>query len=364
MGLENSAEVIPVGAFVRGVPRERRPVREPASGSSVLDFGKDNIRLDYQFAISVDYFTGKFRFSSHDLAFDFLDRIFAYSNDCWVKTGRPFVVGCDRYETGFLAADSGSGGISFSSSDKDDFTAVYLILPGSYWRVVPDQFEILCLLRSLPGHSTRIDIALDDLGRRLSIEDLYSHCQAGNFALVDSYEFDSSGALGTGLPVPTLYLGSKSSPKRLCIYDCLPVHGFEAIRWELRLRAKYADHLLDSVRGVNSDKFFSEAAAYVLGAVDFVDRSSSDRLGRCERFPWWLDFWGAVGTAKRISLAPPECSLERSLAWLEYSVAPTLAMINKAFGEDGFQRWLSGAIATAKLSAKQLAVVQKYREVL
>ncbi len=195
--------------------------------------------------------------------------------------------------------------------------------------------------------ATRIDLKLRDYARRKTPLDLFGECNLGNVARKVKCEIAASGNIGEDLTY-TLYLGSRQSEQFLRIYDSLPVHGLNAIDWELQSRDEKADAIFKSLIGISDsdlddvgDLIGAYIASTVLGSVEFIDRKPKVRLSRQPRQDWWQEFINEAGGQIRHSVARPSRTVERVFNWLEKQVVTMMSALQEGMGRADFQKWLT-----------------------
>jgi hypothetical protein len=158
----------------------------------------------------------------------------------------------------------------------------------------------------------------------------------------------------------TLYIGRPSSERRLRIYD---KRG--PTRIELQTKAKYADGVAQALFERRDDE--RGQAEFVIGCLrEFCDFGVQDGIHGVrdvDLLPWWREF---IGSADRIGQLVIDrrqhVSVDRTLAWIDRAVAPSLAMAIQCYGDAG-RRLLDAEIehATPRLSAKHKAAIKEFR---
>lgn len=226
----------------------------------------------------------------------------------------------------------------------------WFCIPGSLFHLVNlrDGWRCLLGLGSKYGFkATRIDLKLRDYARRKTPLELFVECQRGNVARKKKCEVAASGDIGLDLTY-TLYLGSRQSEEFLRIYDSLPVHGLDAIDWELQSRDEKADAIFKSLIGI-AEADFDEIgdliggyiASTVVGSVEFIDRKPNVRLSRQPRQEWWKELIEEAGGQIRHSIARPSRTVEKVFNWMEKQVVTMMSALREGMGRVDFQRWLS-----------------------
>lgn len=200
---------------------------------------------------------------------------------------------------------------------------------------------------------TRIDVAWDDMARRITPAAIAGDVEQGNFTGFRVFEHRRPQRLGPGGAVAegdTLSFGRRGrdgSGQYLRIYDKALESGGEnpAIRWEVEFSGDRAATVFAGLAFVvDVAELGARLGALVGGAISFVDRSSGD--GHLERLPllaWWADILQVLGRV-RVRAGRLKVSLERVRAWLEKQVSASLAVCREAYGG----AWLGEVLATGE----------------
>lgn len=243
-----------------------------------------------------------------------------------------------------------SEGIILCSNSLDNGLEEYRIsIPGIPLGKIPASKLLLFGRWLLQGGArcTRFDWAVDDYNKYLSLDTISKALSDGNYARFASYKDVRSGARNLDAVGRTLYLGSMKSDRLIRIYDKeVESHGaVKSIRYEIQTRDELAhsyfcaycshDDAASAARSLSSS---------AIAAVDFVDRSQSSRLDRCERLDWWAAFVALVDEGIRIRSEKRSETLTRKKQWVERQVIGTLAIIKKCIGVTAFSSWLNGLI--------------------
>ncbi len=239
--------------------------------------------------------------------------------------------------------------IGYNRLDSGGIHAWFCI-PGTLFHLVNLRDGWRCLLglgNKYGFKATRIDLKLRDYARRKTPLELFGECQRGNVARKKKCEIAASGNIGEEL-IYTLYLGSRQSEEFLRIYDSLPVHGLDAIDWELQSRDEKADAIFRSlIKIIDAD--FEEIgdliatyiASTVLGSVEFIDRKPDVRLSRQPRQEWWKEFIEEAGGQIRHSIARSSRTVEKVFTWLEKQVVTMMSALQQGMGKVDFRKWLN-----------------------
>ena len=214
----------------------------------------------------------------------------------------------------------------------------------------------------------RIDLTADDYSRKMLPDYIRDANQAGNFSGYRKGKFkyitdDNGDCFTAGW---TIYLGSRQSDRFVRYYNAKPLHGIDAFRYEVEFKNDLANtvahHLVHSVAKDNakySSSMISKIkvdtvlakniSSLIVGGLDFIDKSSGDRYCRREFLPFWADFVSRMG-GERLKLSPPKIkpTMERAIAWLERSVAGTLAMVSEYVGAANVMSYIRSLSAAGR----------------
>ena len=329
-----------------------------------------------RFTSRLHWLQGTFNYSDYYCLQIFVEKLESIFNDTFEWDCGPFTRGL-RYQ------DSAKSfyGIILSWIRPTSFKPGYawISIPGSSLdRLLNQEGDptLICLLfhlltTGIPGSNddhkilwgwktTRLDTALDDFEKKIRPIDLLAIAKEGNFSgfrhqpivcsrspkwIPPSYSSQSSlscDANGNVLEATTVYFGSPESDKRLYIYDkFLESEGaIDSVRWEARWSDDYAHERFNKICTCFFDSsdftsFPNLIASMTLGAIDFIDRSSADRVSRCKRLPFWQEFVDYLGRVK-VAVPPVFQTIERTVEWIEHQVETSFAILEKVAGFENF----------------------------
>lgn len=266
-------------------------------------------------------------------------------------------------------------GIKFAWSILEDGSLEYFLsIPGSVCESVPVR-TLWAMLRSLVSanyfHCTRLDVALDDYDRSVSMQQVNDAAISNHFARFRSFRVITSGSLDSASVGQTIYFGSSQSDKMLRIYDKFVESGGKqnCIRWELQLRRESSHTFLSRwlyVQGSSNEQIdeFAQLSpsllgGLVIGSIEFVYRTSEE-LSRCKKLDWWEEFQNKIGSSYRISIPKKITTLEDKVHWVFAQLAPTFAIFKKSFGVDSFYQLIESLIldGTSRLKEHHLALIR------
>jgi len=276
--------------------------------------------------------------------------------------------------------------------ENDDLGSLRFTLSGGLLErcEVPDTVRLIHRLIHIHGAKiNRIDLTVDDYSRAMLPEYIREANKVGNYSGYRKKNFqyitdDNGDCYSAGW---TIYLGSRTSDKFVRYYNAKIKHGIDAFRYEVEYKGEIANVIANAIANTiakDNAKYNSSMIAknkvnetlssmiceLIIGNTAFIDRTSADRLSRSAPLPFWHDFVTRMG-GKGLKLSPPTIkpTMERAIAWLERSVAGTLAMVSEYVGADkiayirslaaaGRQRM--GARHTSMLQAAKLEPTREY----
>ena len=205
----------------------------------------------------------------------------------------------------------------------------------------------------------RLDVAFDDYDGLLDMDKIERYLRRTNLVVTrwESFERTSSSKIrGQSEEEPedggeTIYLGSRLSNSFARIYDKLKevkaklnrkarraVAKEDAlpprwIRFELELKRQHAQAVADGM--LDAEDVTTYVLGVLRGKIDFKATSGDKRIRRRAAVRWWQQFTDSCA-AIPIRVPRPALTLERIRAWLDRSVAQSLAVVwLAAGGEEG-----------------------------
>lgn len=215
--------------------------------------------------------------------------------------------------------------------------------------------QLINLIEDWGGKVKRLDLAFDDYGGLLDVDEMYRKISAGElstrFRSVTRIMGSTVGKQEKG--GDTVNLGRRGSESFVRIYDKyaeqlskgkkLPAGAETWVRVELELKGDKAAAVAKILGGsalLSGTTAAQEAANLLYGLLDFKEVGDSDtNKSRWRTSPWWLLFIQATGKTK-LSLPKRTKSIERSKSWVSSQVSATLAMIILSEADDnGVPGW-------------------------
>ena len=348
--------------------------------SSDTGFTAQNVSIGYNpvflpespVEAQIDYITGTIRLPSYDALTAMVAWLEGVCDDAWIFEPGVSITSGQRWDNSAL---SGAGGrIGWSVADGQTEYYCWFSLPGGCLTKRIGLLDSWILLRGLVARGfkfTRLDLKIRDYSKTVTPELCLEAAQVNN--VTGFNPFSQSGLevcqnYQNGVPHTTVYMGSKDSDSRTCVYNALIKHGIDATDFEHRLKdekAVEAARILSKL-DLNSDvqTVVLTVASLTMGQIDFIDRVNNEgRADRAERLPWWQSLMGFVGDRFRVTVPKLKPTIERSIAWVQKQVAQTLATIKTALGPVKFNQLLTELIAKGKqnISSQQRLSIIDYQ---
>jgi len=198
---------------------------------------------------------------------------------------------------------------------------------------------------------TRLDIAVDDFHGYFKIPKLISHLKKGH--VTSKFKMSrqiSNIIIKTGEEIGfTLYFGRPTSDIQIRFYEknieqemkgnIVPESANIWNRTEIQARDMRAQILTEYI--ADGEKPLGEIVTGTLkNYINFRHayfkngkKTTDENKSRWDSAPFWLDFLGDVEKLK-LTLRPPDISIEKKFKWIDYGVKKTIAMLAVAFPND------------------------------
>lgn len=312
--------------------------------------------------LGIDYLTFVFPIPDESLVRDILDSCalnFISSTEYHWDQGR-FI---GRQFANWASSPHGMIATWNLPGQNDDPGSLRLCLSGKCLQriSVPHLIPIMRRWLSLLGAKcNRIDLKADDYSRSMLPQDLIDAYQVGNYSgfRFAHYQSDLSGSVyDSGW---TLYLGRRTSDRFTRYYNAKPLHDIDAFRWETEYKNEIANVIANAIAKCDDDEILSNMISGLLaGNIAFISRDATTRASRCEPLRFWSEWLTKFAEPIRFGVAKIELTIERSIAWVEKSVAATLAMISHYTGADklDYFKYLV-KIGREKMGAKHYAILE------
>jgi hypothetical protein len=263
--------------------------------------------------------------------------------------------------------------VAWDNQDEDGKCRCLISIPGKVLSAMEmlDVRTLALELLSTGLHCTRLDIAIDDFGKRLSFLTVVNTLLVGNYSKFKNWDFRYSKGGGT-----TIYFGSRESARCTKLYDkSVESKGkINAYRLETKFGSKTAQPVLLGWLMIDpdelSDTWETESARYlmksVVGSINFIDRGAKPNeknLSRLPRLEWWEEFVDMVGGEIYHTAPVVETSLKKSTQWHKRSTLRSLVCILKALEKDA-EAWFLNQMeeANASLNAVHHHRIKQFRQ--
>jgi hypothetical protein len=341
-------------------PTQNCPV--PALGFSD-QAGENNIRLNKQpsttLDVGIDWIT--LRGPIHTIiqveaAKSWFDQMI--QDDFVLYPGRPFspAAGNSFSNSGFSTR---GGRMHWNCATEEGPGDLIIILPGK--ALAPCNFmekiDILMTWIDKGFHVTRLDLFLDVFGpSQLTFQNVFEALEARNYTgcnKAKSIKNYDNLAEENGF---TFNFGSRQSDAYFRMYNKAAEQKKTDKEWwrnELEVKGKQAkitSELIYKSLGYDEIQLKELIVDLVLGRIDFVDRSKSEKgagnVDRCPRLEWWEKFLTfAKANPLRLSPPSPTKTLEKTMHFLHRQVATSLAIVHQTYGDKGFRRIVGELLA-------------------
>ncbi|MGE5525322.1 MAG: replication initiation factor domain-containing protein [Rhodospirillaceae bacterium] len=214
-----------------------------------------------------------------------------------------------------------------------------LEIPGEAIETIGQEAIVDYLHRLCEGpekfHVTRLDVAFD--GAPFTPADCHEAWKRGDVRCEADRKSSKWLENAEG---HTLYIGSRSSPRFVRIYD-----RRGPTRVELELKQAWADGLATGIAWMPFEEWRIRAFSYLRQYLDFVDSSAGASISRAPLLPWWGAFVGNVERATERVKRPDAAlgTLSRARQQLE-RMLPSLCVYKQGLGvslDDLCEQWES-----------------------
>lgn len=218
-------------------------------------------------------------------------------------------------------------------TDAPNTESIHLLISGRGCRelekagLAMDWPGFIARLLRVEANFTRLDAAIDDQQRVLSMDKIIGCCREGRVVcrygkiLPTEERHDTTGAV-IGQMVA---FGKRSSDTSIRIYDKALERGVSGhwVRVEMRCLNAKAQVLAEAVAAGGGDV----VPGILLGCLNFKERGTSSRRERWPTTDWWTQFLG-TNERFRLEVAPRSGSLEKRYNWLIRQVSCVFATVH------------------------------------
>lgn len=190
---------------------------------------------------------------------------------------------------------------------------------------------------------TRLDIAIDDFKPYFTVDQAIDKVKRGHIKSlfktgksIEKYLLKDGTSQGK-----TLYFGQPTSRIQIRIYDKKQERESKDqevivehwVRTEIQARDERAKAIAEILAYTNYETG-KVVAGILKNYINFLAENKKDsNKNRWKNVKWWNDFLGDVEKLKLTQVAP-DYTIERANKWVSKQVAPTLAVLLKAFDYD------------------------------
>jgi hypothetical protein len=152
-------------------------------------------------------------------------------------------------------------------------------------------------------------------------------------------------------------LVKKGGDKLLRIYDALPLHNRDCIRWELQLRNNKASVACDLVS--RSASPYEYMASFITGSVDFGLVGGSNLSRDWVRFEWWQSLINDCNCEPhKIPLNNSDTNLDKMITWVKSQCSPSLGVLLRGLGVEEFSQFILN-VSTPKMKQNHYLMVNQ-----
>ena len=224
---------------------------------------------------------------------------------------------------------------------------------------------------------TRIDLAIDSFDKPFTIPSIEGKCERGELVTkfregqgTKKWKFSTETTGPSENAGYGLEFGSRTSRLMIRMYDKklerenkgLEVTVDSWLRVELQLRKEYSNEALKDLI-MHDFEVGVVAKSYLKEYIRFVNRSKDTNKRRWKESLFWVKYLKDVEPLK-LSLDAPDQTIEKSIKWLDHSIAPTLATVLKAKGREFTGRLIEEMFVQGeeRMKKKHEVMVNDYKQ--
>lgn len=232
----------------------------------------------------------------------------------------------------------GPGGVKLYVTPCTGFGFVHVEIPGEVIKAIaPDWVRVVVGELACKWQTTRLDLAF--------VSTIFDPGQVRDAVLAGDLRTLAKRRTFKEISLPfqgghTVYLGSRQSERMIRVY-----RDGEVTRTELECKEKRADAVFRDLLAVDGELWPVRALSHLRDFVDF-------------KTDWWLVFCDGAERAHMVLSNWAAVSFDRTRAWVEKQVAPTLALIEDLIGFKEVIRLLE--MGREKFGERQLALKAAY----
>lgn len=224
---------------------------------------------------------------------------------------------------------------------------------------------------------TRLDLALDSFDKPFTIPSLEGKCDRGELVTkfregqgTKKWKFSTETTGPSKNSGYGLEFGSRASRLMIRMYDKklereskdLEVTVDNWLRVELQLRKEYSNEALAELVN-NGFQLGKTAKGYLKEYIRFVNRGKDKNKRRWKESMFWVKYLKNIEPLK-LSLDAPDQTIEKSIKWLDHSIAPTLATVLQAKGKPFMDRYIQELYeqGETRMKPKHVAMVNDHKQ--
>lgn len=224
---------------------------------------------------------------------------------------------------------------------------------------------------------TRLDLALDSFDKPFTIPSLEGKCDRGELVTkfregqgTKKWKFSTETTGPSENSGYGLEFGSRASRLMIRMYDKklereskdLEVTVDNWLRVELQLRKEYSNEALAELVN-NNFQLGKTAKGYLKEYIRFVNRGKDTNKRRWKESLFWVKYLKNMEPLK-LSLDAPDQTIEKSIKWLDHSIAPTLATVLQAKGKPFMDRYIQELYQQGgtRMKPKHVAMVNDHKQ--
>lgn len=238
--------------------------------------------------------------------------------------------------------------------------------------------QLFADIRAVNGKFARVDLAIDDIttgdeqlyfDMTVLIDTIKAGCMKSKFRRAQNIE---DILIETGdVEGQTITAGRASSDIKIKFYDKYQerlakkrtleedVTGW--IRSEIQARRKRAEVIAGYV--IANESVGGVAKGILKNYITFLVKGEDTNKARWDTVDWWNEYLGDVEKLS-LTMVAPDRTIERTKAWLDKQIAPSLGMIYMAFGGDEQAISMMIADGVNRLTESQLSLALQHQEML
>lgn len=289
----------------------------------------------------------------------------------------------NRFEKAYYGYSNMYGMNNINIMYNDEMTEYHVQMTGSGCRMFEqvtesNWYKLFTYIHDDPhAKLTRLDLAIDSFDKPFTIPTIEGKCDRGELVTkfregqgTKKWNFSTENLGPSENSGYGLEFGARASRLMIRMYDKklereskgLDVTVDNWLRVELQFRKEYSNEALAELLD-NGFQIGITAKGYLKEYIRFVNRSKDTNKRRWKESLFWVKYLKNIEPIK-LSLDAPDFTIEKSIKWLDYSIAPTIATIIEAKGKSFFNRFIEDMAKQGKerMKPKHDAMVNDYKQ--